>query len=119
MASFGTEPSETYRPGQRLGPGAISGMSQKQIDQVVGGGDVQVKQVGRRLVVSSKKRKGASVGGGGSVIWLGEYTTLPAVPSTGGIYFITRTGDSQAWMAYGGGTEWTPCQYLTSLSGTP
>lgn len=125
MAKFDTQPPQTYKPGERLGVGAIARMSRNQIPEIVGGGDVQVKQVGKRITVTAKKRTGGSVGG------VGVPRLVAALPAIGSGYdcvtwasstYITGgTGDDQVWEVDGrvGQTAWTPRQFLTSKSGTP
>lgn len=112
-------PIPPLRPGQRLKTGDIARTNAGVPREIVGGKDTTVRTIGGRAIITAKKGKG---GGGGLSIT--TVLTLPSIPASGGkMVFWTSagagTGDDQIWIAYAGQTEWTPMQFVTSLSGTP
>jgi hypothetical protein len=113
----GTGSPPTLRPGQRLKQGDISGINRFVPQEIKGGQGVTIKSVGNRHIVQVRQRKGGR-SGAGNVIYLGSFTSPPAIPSNDALYFFYGNG-SQMWMAHGGDTVWTPAQYLTTASGTP
>lgn len=114
--STGSPP--TIRPGQRLKVGDIARTNVFVPQEIKGSQDIIVKSVGNRAFITMKKGKRGGRGGGGNVIYLGSFTSPPAIPSNDALYFFYGNG-SQMWMAHGGDTVWTPAQYLTTASGTP
>ena len=121
---MGVKTSQTYKPGERLSKGAVSGISLKQIDEIVGGAGVVLRVVGRRLIISLENTNTTTGGSSQPRI----VATLPAISSKydvvtwGSSGSVTGgTGDDQVWEVDGrvGQTAWTPCQFLTSESGTP
>ena len=127
MARFDTEPPDTYREGQRIPRGGLARMSRNQIPEIVGGGDVTVKQVSKRITINARMRGGGGISTGAGVPRL--VAALPALPANnydcvawGSSSSITGgTGDDQIWEVDTrlGQTAWTPRQFLTSKSGTP
>lgn len=114
----GTGSPPTLRPGQRLKQGDVAGINRFVPQEIKGGQGVTIRSVGNRHIVQVKQRKGGRGGAGGGIIYLGSFSSFPAIPATDTVYMFYRTGD-QLWMAHGGDSVWTPSQYLTTASGTP
>jgi len=115
----GTGSPPTLRPGQRLKQGDVAGINRFVPQEIKGGQGVTIRSVGNRHIVQVKQRKGGRGGAGGGIIYLGSFSSFPAIPATDTAYQFYHTTDAQLWTAHGGASLWTPMQKATSLSGAP
>ena len=120
----GTGSPPTLRPGQRLKQGDVAGINRFVPQEIkggrgAGGTQVVIRSVGNRHIVQVNQRKGGRGGAGGGIIYLGSFSSFPAIPTTDTAYQFYHTTDAQLWTAHGGDSLWTPLQKATSLSGAP